>query len=83
MAPPKDLGKRIKEEDLGERIKEEDLPSDGENNKTNPVATGTHEAQLNATPAAHALPSLVPETAGRGNASVSTIPSLFTAYRMS
>lgn len=65
MDPPKNFS---------ERVKEEDLSSDGENNKTNPVTTDTHEAQLNVTPAANASLSLVPETTGGGNASVRTIP---------
>lgn len=68
MVPPKNFDK------------DDDLPSNGKDDETDPMTTGTHKVQATTMPAANAFLSLGPETTGGGNASVSTIPSLFTAY---
>ncbi|KAG6362760.1 hypothetical protein INS49_007854 [Diaporthe citri] len=57
MVPPKNFNK------------DDDLPSDGRDDETDPMPTGTQKVQVTTMPPADAFLSLIPETAGGGNAS--------------
>lgn len=70
MAPPKNSSK------------DDDLPSDGRDDETNPMATGTYKVEVTTMPDANTFRPLIPETAGGGNASVSTIPIPFGTHRL-
>lgn len=68
MVPPKNFNK------------DDDLPSDGKDDNMGPKTTGASKVQVNTMPDANAFLPLVPDAAGGGNASVSTIPSSSTAH---